>query len=549
MTEGCRGDGAHVLDKGGRRFVVEAEPEEQALASREVVSRHMVQCMRDGRAVAVGEVSCRDLHGFTGAEIGQGTGAVGDRPVALDTVRARSSDAGPRAPGPSPDSARDSAATRSRMTPAERRRLGALLALAALNAAWSLFQWGELVDARTGGEVFCGLGGGGACADVWDSPFASAVGRYTGLPVAAWGVVWSLVAFALPVWVWRERAAGRDGGLPWSGTLVTALGGVVGVLVLAAASLSTGRLCTNCAITYAVVLAYAGVVLVRPGSAGVAELRRGAGVAAAATLAGFLALLYPGLRTPAADDTGLSEIGPEPSGGEVDPDAIARANARPERVLDLSPRYQQELSNALAYFEQFEPQPLRSPRSVYGDPHAPVRITEFTDVLCTHCANLYGRLERLRKLVPEGSLAIEPRQFPLDAACNPALEHRAETPVRCLAARALICVEGRPGAFEYTGALFARNRDLGVEDVYRLAEPLVSRDELEACVDSKETQAKLADDIEWARELGITGTPLVLVNGRKAPASDVFLYAMVVTRGNPEHPVFEKLPPSTLPPQ
>lgn len=51
VTEGCRGDGAYLLDKDLQRFMVEAEPEKQELASRDVVSRHMKQRMRDGKGV------------------------------------------------------------------------------------------------------------------------------------------------------------------------------------------------------------------------------------------------------------------------------------------------------------------------------------------------------------------------------------------------------------------------------------------------------------------------------------------------------------------
>jgi fumarate reductase flavoprotein subunit len=51
MTEGCRGDGGYLLDKNLHRFMVEAEPEKQELASRDVVSRHMAQRMRDGYGV------------------------------------------------------------------------------------------------------------------------------------------------------------------------------------------------------------------------------------------------------------------------------------------------------------------------------------------------------------------------------------------------------------------------------------------------------------------------------------------------------------------
>ena len=51
VTEGCRGDGGYLLDKNLHRFMVEAEPEKQELASRDVVSRHMARCMRDGNGV------------------------------------------------------------------------------------------------------------------------------------------------------------------------------------------------------------------------------------------------------------------------------------------------------------------------------------------------------------------------------------------------------------------------------------------------------------------------------------------------------------------
>ncbi len=51
VTEGCRGDGGYLLDNNLERFMVKAEPEKQELASRDVVSRHMVQAVRDGNGV------------------------------------------------------------------------------------------------------------------------------------------------------------------------------------------------------------------------------------------------------------------------------------------------------------------------------------------------------------------------------------------------------------------------------------------------------------------------------------------------------------------
>ena len=52
ITEGCRGDGGYLLDSGLHRFMVDAEPDRQELASRDVVARHMEQRIRDGHGVA-----------------------------------------------------------------------------------------------------------------------------------------------------------------------------------------------------------------------------------------------------------------------------------------------------------------------------------------------------------------------------------------------------------------------------------------------------------------------------------------------------------------
>jgi len=51
VTEGCRGDGGHLLNREGKRFMVEAEPEKQELASRDVVSRHMMDQIKRGLGV------------------------------------------------------------------------------------------------------------------------------------------------------------------------------------------------------------------------------------------------------------------------------------------------------------------------------------------------------------------------------------------------------------------------------------------------------------------------------------------------------------------
>lgn len=51
LTEGCRGDGGILRDVDGYRFMPDYEPEKKELASRDVVSRRMIEHIRKGKGV------------------------------------------------------------------------------------------------------------------------------------------------------------------------------------------------------------------------------------------------------------------------------------------------------------------------------------------------------------------------------------------------------------------------------------------------------------------------------------------------------------------
>ena len=127
--------------------------------------------------------------------------------------------------------------------------LGLAVGLAAIHALWALFQWTELLVSRSGGETFCGFADSHACAHVWDSGLASAVQAWTGLPVAAWGLVWSLAALALPLLALVRRAAGHAPEPFWAATLVTAAAGALSVSGLAAGLFFAGAVCATCLAT------------------------------------------------------------------------------------------------------------------------------------------------------------------------------------------------------------------------------------------------------------------------------------------------------------
>lgn len=425
---------------------------------------------------------------------------------------------------------------------------GSLAALVGLGFAASLlaaFLWAELVISRSGGASFCGPGASD-CASLWNGAFASGVHRRSGLPVAGWGLVWGVVAAMLPLLALLARARGRRTLAVHTAIRVTAAAGAATIAVMMAVAAGERVFCLGCAATYLLVAGYTGIALAGWPRAGWPEAGRGLAFAAGGAVAAFVLLLYPGLHTPK-------------SAGEVGRAAMARATAAPampagagdttpdrqiaEMVAALAPPLKQRLADSLAIYRAAAPQPGPEPRALRGPPEAPVRITEFTDVLCEHCADLHATLAALAQQVAQGSYSVDSRQFPLDGACNPLLQPQPAESQRCIAAKARICLETNPGAEQYAGKLFENQKDLTTSEVYELAQPYMPRKQLEACVGSARTKARLEEDVRFATRFDPDGTPIVAVNGRKGTSFGPFLLSMVLTGGNADHPAFDALPP------
>lgn len=435
------------------------------------------------------------------------------------------------------------------------RLFAVLVALGALATVWAVVLWGELVRARAGGTPFCAFGQDD-CADLWNAGFAKAVQAATGVPVAGWGVVWGLVALGVPLVSLLGAAEGRRRSAAESATALAAAVGVGGVVVLLGASVAAGTFCSSCAVTYVVTLAYGVVAFLawRRGMDGPSS--SGATVASGAVLAAWLLVLVPGLRTPgdvaAQGERALREVAesagsgrPGGQGGRAGSAASANADAASsiaQMIANLPPEARQALADSLYLYRNAPALPPEEPRALHGPADAPVRITEFTDPLCPHCATLHGTLKYLRDVLPAGSFSVDSRQFPLDGNCNPHLEVRGPESVRCVASRARVCLEESDFADTFAEVLFQRQDALTPAAVRDAASPFVAASDLEACLASGETAAKLRADADYAWKYRPDGTPLVLVNGRQGTSFGPFLYAIVLTGGDPDHPAFEGLP-------
>ncbi|MCE9673619.1 thioredoxin domain-containing protein [Myxococcus stipitatus] len=434
----------------------------------------------------------------------------------------------------------------------------ALLVLGLVESALSAFQWKELLVLRSGGETVCGISETVNCETVWNSAFATRVHELFGLPVAGLGLVWGISVVALSA-LYLARARSGKPLTPVAHALrLSVFAGVLSVLVFASASLRSGAVCPTCLGTYALVavmavVAYRGLQGPRvPASGEWGPALTWAGVTA---LAVFVAVLLPGrsLSKPEAKAGAyLPPVATQASTQVGAADASTPAQSSTPLTLEaylrgLPAAQQQLVSNALAMYRRDTPRPAAAPaRHRYGPPDAPVKIVEWTDSKCPHCKALVEELAVLKTRVPEGKMSLEARQFPLDGACNPAMQRRGpDAPtVRCVAARAQICLEGASDFWSLREKLFAQQAILDTERVMEIASSgSVPRAQLEACMASPATAAKLQEDSSYALRYNFTGTPLVVVNGRQAIPSAPFLYALVMADGNPSDPAFDVLPP------
>ncbi|WP_233583279.1 vitamin K epoxide reductase family protein, partial [Corallococcus sp. CA053C] len=438
----------------------------------------------------------------------------------------------------------------------------ALLLLGIATSGLAVYQWMELLTLRAGGATACGINEHINCETVWNSDFASAVHDTLGIPIAGLGLVWGLTAVGLSALYLAWAKAKRSVRPAASGLRLVALAGVVSVAVFAAASARVGVVCPTCLGTYVLVLAFAavawrglpGALLPQAGEWG-DTLKWTVGIAAVA----FVAMLMPGRATPHAPKAGA--FLPPPVATSSQPAEASTSNVPPappppatlDAFLASLPRDQlQFLANALALYREGTPKPAAFPaRRLFGPVEAPVKVLEWTDSKCPHCKALVEELALIKQHAPQGSLSVEARQFPLDGACNPAIPKRGlDAPsVRCDAARAMVCLEGAKDFWELREKLFAAQAFLDTDKVMEIASSgSMARPQLEACMSAPETVGKLRQDVEYALKYNIQGTPLVLLNGHEILPSATLIYALVLARGNPNHPAFSVLPPAMAPP-
>lgn len=414
--------------------------------------------------------------------------------------------------------------------------LGASAGLSAL----AVYQWVELLSLRSGLTPACAVNDTINCATVWDSPFAALVHDTLGMPVAALGLLWGLTALLLALGLVFQGRAGVDTSVLGASVKLWAAVGLVSTVALAGASVQAKALCLTCLGTYALTIVFAVgafVLLPKPAWPDARVLMPGGAWALVISAPLFIALLYPGGRTPKSTSKVEVQVAVAGEGG---------AEALRQWMSSLSERDKLQTAWAREVYLSSQPRDVSMfpVRTRIGPADAPVRVVEFTDILCGHCRVFEQLLGQLMAQSP-GRISVEPRYFPLDGECNPEVQHVAGDGIRCFGAKAQLCLEKHPRFMELRHELFSHQSSLTKDFIVQVAAKAgLGEEALSACVNSAETQARLAQDIAYAKAYGITGTPLVLVNGREAPAAPAFLIGLVLAGGDARAPIFDELPPA-----
>ena len=438
-----------------------------------------------------------------------------------------------------------------------------LVVSATLCGGLAIFQWMELIVAQRGGALSCSINETFNCAAVWEAPFAKSIHALTRVPVAGWGLIWSAGALWAALRL-ITAAIGRTAGEHHVlAVRLFAIAGVFSSLVLGGVSFAAGAVCITCIATYWLVLIFSSCAYLlkspikpsRP-SLIMAELPK----AALAVSFAYLLSFYPGMKTPQKAALALDQVvtksvdstkKTEPNDSAKTPKAPANEPEPPQSLEELvsqfPPSSKQALSDALTRIRAQKKSGGKTwpVRFFKGNVNAGAKFVEFTDIKCGHCARLALELKELEKIIAPSKFHVEPRQFPLDYECNKSVSPGMSdgTGVRCMAAKALICLEAKPEYWSVQLEMFKLGPSLTKEKIAELATPhYQGKDSLLSCIESASTKKKLEDDIEYAMQYDLHGTPLVLLNGKEVQPIGALLFALMLADGDLDAPAFQSLP-------
>ncbi len=143
---------------------------------------------------------------------------------------------------------------------------------------------------------------------------------------------------------------------------------------------------------------------------------------------------------------------------------------------------------------------------IFGNPSAPIKIIEYSDMECPHCKTYAVTLKALvEEYGPTGEIAWVYRHFPI-------VELHAKAPKESEAAECAADVGGGDAAFfkfiDRVYEVTPSNNGLDLAALPDIAAAVgIDKEKFKACLDSNKYKDKVASQVKEALDLGIRGTP------------------------------------------
>ena len=161
-----------------------------------------------------------------------------------------------------------------------------------------------------------------------------------------------------------------------------------------------------------------------------------------------------------------------------------------------------------------------------GPDDAPVTIVAFSDFECPYCKDASGEFAAVHERFPDDVRFVF-KNYPLDQGCNPYVEQQVHM-YACKAAVMARCAGAQDRFWEMHDAIFELEQ-MSVSGLDALPNELgLSMPDYDRCISGDDAKSAVEADVEDGKALGVTGTPAVYVNGRKAPSPRADSLATIV---------------------
>lgn len=153
------------------------------------------------------------------------------------------------------------------------------------------------------------------------------------------------------------------------------------------------------------------------------------------------------------------------------------------------------------------------------NPSAKMKIVEFADFLCGHCAKAYPVIHKFVKSHPDVEFSFQ--AWPLDGECNTSISQAEGT--RCLLARVSQCAGEQQKEWATQEWIFSNQRYLLSKDQVMTQLQANSNslgldhDKLMSCVESDAAREAIRQQAKVGSDLNLRGTPSLWINGKKVP--------------------------------